>query len=173
MATRTSPPRATLDTIEGFLAQKRIAIVGISHDPKDFSSTLFDEFCRRGYDLVPVNPHLAEVKGRRCFARLQQIQPPVQAAILMTSPAVTETVVEDCAAADIRWVWMYRAAGAGAVSDRAVQFCREQGMHLVPGDCPLMFLTKSGVHRWHGWLRKLTGSYPRRSSSLVPFPRQS
>jgi len=141
-------------------------MAGISHDPASFSATLFDELCRHGYDVVPVNPNLAEVKGRRCFARVQDIQPPVDAALLMTSPEATEKVVNDCAEAHISRVWMYRAAGQGAVSAQAVAFCRERGLRVVPGECPLMFLPHSaGIHRFHGFLRKITRSYPRHASS--------
>ncbi|MGA7473677.1 MAG: CoA-binding protein, partial [Candidatus Sulfotelmatobacter sp.] len=102
---------APLEVIENFMAQKRIAIAGISHDPKDFSRQLFDELCRRGYDVVPVNPNVTEVEGRPCFARVQDIQPPVDAALLMTSPQATDTVVSDCAAAGIQRIWMYQATG--------------------------------------------------------------
>jgi predicted CoA-binding protein len=158
--------RASLGTIEDFLAQKRIAMAGISRDPANFSVKLFEELCRRGYDVVPVNPNAAEVQGRQCFARVQDIQPPVEAVLLMTSPEATETVVNDCAVAGIRRVWMYRAAGKGSVSSKAVQFCRERGIQLVPGQCPFMFLPDTaGVHRFHGFVRKITGRYPRRASS--------
>jgi predicted CoA-binding protein len=153
--------RASLETINDFLAQKRIAMVGVSHDPKDFSVALFQEFCRRGYDVVPVNPNVSEVLGRPCFARVQDIQPPVGAAILMTSPAITDAVVRGCAQAGIRRVWMYRAGGQGAVSAEAVQFCRAKGIAVVPGECPFMFFPKAGFHRIHGFIRKITGSYPR------------
>ena len=60
--------RASLDIIEDFLAQKRIAIAGISRNSATDSARLFEEFIRRGYDVVPVNPNTAQVRGRRCFA---------------------------------------------------------------------------------------------------------
>ena len=155
-----------LETIEEFLAQKRIAMPGISRDPANFSVKLFEELCRRGYDVVPVNPNMADVQGRRCFARVQDIQPPAEAALLMTSPEATETVVNDCAEAGIRRVWMYRAGGKGSVSAKAVAFCRERGMQVVPGQCPFMFLPDAaGFHRFHGFVRKITGRYPRRAAS--------
>ncbi len=158
--------RASLETIEDFLAQKRIAMAGISRDPTSDSVKLFEELCCRGYDVVPVNPNTAEVQGRRCFARVQDIQPPVDAVLLMTSPEATETVVHDCAEAGIRRVWMYRATGKGSVSPKAIAFCREQGMQVVPGQCPFMFLRDAtGVHRFHGFVRKITGRYPRRADS--------
>ena len=94
--------RASQEVIEDFLAQKRIAMAGISRDPANFSVKLFEELCRRGYDVVPVNPNTAEIEGRRCFACVQDIYPPVEGVLLMTSPEATETVVNDCAEAGIR-----------------------------------------------------------------------
>jgi predicted CoA-binding protein len=154
----------TLKTIEDFLSQKRIAMVGISRDPASDSGKLFEELCRRGYDIVPVNPNASEVQGRRCFARVQDIQPPVEAALLMTSPEATETVVHDCAETGIRRVWMYRGTGKGSVSAKAIAFCQERGIQVVPGECPFMFLPDTaGFHRFHGFVRKITGRYPRRT----------
>jgi deazaflavin-dependent oxidoreductase (nitroreductase family) len=153
----------SLETIEDFLNQERVALVGLSRDPAGFSLKLFEELCRRGYDVVPVNPNTADMQGRRCYARVQDIQPPVDGAILMTSPATTDTIVRDCAEAGIRRVWMYRAAGKGAVSPRAVKFCEERGIQVVPGQCPFMFWPDAATgHRVHGFIRKITGRYPRR-----------
>jgi uncharacterized protein len=152
----------SLETIEAFLAQKRIAMVGISREPKSISVALFEELCRRGYDIVPVNPKAPSVNGHRCFARVQDIDPPVTAALLMTSPQITESVVADCFAAGIKQVWMYRAGGNWAVSAKALEFCNTKGMEVIPGQCPFMFLPgAAGVHRFHGFIRKITGRYPR------------
>ena len=157
---------ASMEAIQDFLAQKRIAMVGISSQPRDFSVDLFNELCRRGYDVVPVNPNASEAQGRRCFAHIQEIQPPVSAALLMTSPAATDDVVRDCAAAGIRRIWMYRAGNIGAVSEQAVRFCRDRGIEVIPGECPFMFLAGAAFyHRVHGLIRKLTGSYPRKSAA--------
>ena len=154
----------SLEAIDDFLAQKRIAMVGISREPSSFSVTLFEELCRRGYDVVPVNPKTPNVLGNLCFARVQDIQPPVAGALLMTSPDVTDKVVCDCAEAGIPRVWIYRAVGKGAVSKRAVAFCRERGIAVIPGQCPFMFLPDTaGFHRFHGFIRKVTGRYPQRT----------
>ena len=152
----------SLEAVQNFLAQKRIAMVGVSRQPRDFSVSLFNELCRRGYDVVPVNPNASEVQGRRCYARVQEVQPPVAAALLMTSSTATNEVVRDCAAAGVRRIWMYRAGGKGAVSEEALRFCRSHNMEVVPGECPFMFLTHAGALHWiHGCIRKLTGHYPR------------
>ena len=155
-------PTPSLETIEDFLAQRRIAMIGVSRNPKDLSSMLFEELRKRGYDMVPVNPKAGQVLGQACFARVQEIQPPVDAALLMTNAEVTDTVVSDCAAAGIRRIWMYRAGGKGAVSKKAVEFCHEHGIQVVPGQCPFMFLPGiGGVHKFHGFVRKIIGRFPK------------
>ncbi len=147
--------------IDDFLAQKRLAVVGVSRNPQDFTRILFDELRTRGYDLVPVNASASEIAGLRCYAHVQDISPPVDGALLFTPPAVTEQVVRECAAAGIKRIWMHRGAGTGAVSPEAVAFCNANGMTVVPGFCPYMFLPKSGcVHRAHGFFMKLAGKYP-------------
>ena len=157
-------PQASLDTIQDFLAQKRVAIIGVSHDPHNLSILLAKELINRGYEVVPVNPKLPVVLGRKCYARVQDVEPPVDAALLMTSPEVTDTVVQDCSEAGIHRIWMYRGGGQGAVSEKAIEFCQRHAITVIPGECPYMFLPKSGgIHSFHGFLRKLFGRYPHSS----------
>jgi len=155
-------PTPPLETIEEFLAQKRIAMIGVSRNPKDFSAVLFEEFRNRGYEMVAVNPNTSEVLGQRCFARILDVQPPVDTALLMTASKITDEVVSGCAQAGIRRIWMYRAGGTGAVSLSAMSFCQEHGIQVIPGQCPFMFLPDSGgIHKFHGFFRKITGRYPK------------
>jgi uncharacterized protein len=151
----------TIAEVRDFLNLRRIALIGVSRDPKDFSRVLFRELCERGYDMVPVNPSADELEQKRCFARLQEIEPPVQGALLMTPPQETDRVVRDCVETGIRYVWMHRGGGQGSVSGEAVDVCRQQGIHLVEGYCPFMFLSRTPFfHRVHGFLLKVTGTYP-------------
>lgn len=151
----------TIQNIQDFLSLKRLAVVGVSRNPRDFTRTLFRELQGRGYDVVPVNPNLSEVEGLPCLPHVQDVSPPVEGALLLTQPSVTDLVVRECAQAGVRRVWMYRAAGAGAVSRGAVAFCQSNGIDLVEGECPFMFLQgASWPHRLHGFCRKVLGRYP-------------
>ncbi len=157
--------RVTRQEIAAFLSHKRIAAIGVSRNPTDFTCNLVREFRKQGYEVIPVNPAADELEGARCFERVQDIERAVAAALVLTSPAATESVVRDCVAAGITHIWMYGtsgAGGAGAVSQAAVDFCREHSVKVVIGECPFMFLPKAGFpHRVHGFIRKITGSYPR------------
>ncbi|HUB82166.1 MAG TPA: CoA-binding protein [Bryobacteraceae bacterium] len=151
-----------LTQIQTFLGRKRFAVVGVSRDPRDFTRTLFHELQNRDYDVIPVNPAVPDIAGVPCYARVTDIEPPVDGALLLTKPEQTERVVRECRDAGIRDIWMYRGGGNGAVSPRAVEFCRANGMSVVAGECPFMYLPRTQwYHRVHGFCRKLTGSYPK------------
>jgi predicted CoA-binding protein len=157
----SAPPRTTREQIVQFLAQKRFAAVGVSRKPQDFSRMLVMEFQRRGYEVIPVNPGVAELEGKKCYPTVQAVDPPVSAALLLTSPEITERVVEDCVAAGVTQLWMHRASGRGAVSISAVETCRRHGISVIAGECPFMFFPQTGFpHRIHGLIRKIFGTFP-------------
>ena len=145
----------SLQLIQEFLAQKRFAFVGVSRQPKDFSRSLFRAFRERGYDVIPVHPAAGEVEGVACSGGVQDIQPPVDTVLFLTPPRLTEVLLQDCAEAGIRRVWLYRSSSA------AIQFCREYGIAAVHDECPFMFFPEAGwFHRFHGFVKKISGSYP-------------
>ena len=150
-----------LADIEHFLGKKRLVVVGVSHNPKDFTRSLFRELRKRGYDLAPVNPAVSEIDGIPCVARLSDVRPPVEAALLLTAPQVTGAVVVECAQAGVETVWMYRAVGAGAVNPEAVRLCKSKGIRVIAGECPYMFLPDAGFpHSMHRFIKRALGAYP-------------
>lgn len=142
-----------------FLGCRRIAVVGLSRDPRSISRAAADELRRRGYEVFPVNPQGGEaVDGLRCVPRVQDISPPAEAALLFTPPAVSEQVVRDCAEANVRHVWMHRGMGRGAASAAAVAYCRSHDIDVVTDTCVFMHLPQAGfVHRAHAWGRRVLG----------------
>lgn len=137
-----------------FLELSRIALVGVSRDPRDFSRMVLRELLERGYDPVPVNPALSEVEGRRCWARVGEVTPPVRGALLLTPPARSADAVRDCLAAGVRELWLHRGAGAGASSPEALGILQAAGVEPVTDLCPFMALSGAGwFHRVHGWFR--------------------
>jgi predicted CoA-binding protein len=139
---------------KSFLDHRRLAVVGVSRDPKSFSRALFHELVAKGYDVVPVNPAAGSVEGVACVASVRDVHPPVEGAILLTPASATADAVRDCSFAGIRRVWLHQGIGPGAASDEALEACREHGLETVTGFCPFMFLPGSAwIHRAHGWWR--------------------
>ncbi len=153
---------ASLEDITKFLECKRVAFVGVSRDPQHFSRSLLREFLAKGYDPLPVNPQATEIDGRRCFARVSDITPPVEAALLMTgAPEATGQAVRECTQAEICNICIYKVVHDGDNHERAMEFCRQRGTAVVEGYCPFMFLPHPGlVHRVHRFLMKVAGNYP-------------
>jgi predicted CoA-binding protein len=148
--------------INEFLSHKRIALVGVSRNNQEFGNMLYRDMRRLGYDAVPVNPSAETIEGDRCYARVQDIAPGVDAALLLTAPALNERVVADCAEAGIKWVWFYGVSDRSAENAKAITFCREHGIEVIPGFCPYMFLEGVHVgHRMHSWVARLVGMAPR------------
>jgi len=151
-------------TIEDFLSQPRLALVGVSRDPKDLSRLILRELERHGHEIVAVTKQGDSVAERPSFRSVRDLPvagdaPPVDGVIVMVPARDCASVVADCIAMHVPRVWIHRGVGAGSVSAAASMLAREHGLALVDGECPLMFLG-GGVHAAHGTLRRLAGTYP-------------
>jgi predicted CoA-binding protein len=144
-----------------FLAQKRIAIVGVTRDPKGWGRTLYDEFKKRGYDTYAVNPNAPSIEGIPCYASLSKLPTKVDGVLLAVPPEITDQVVREVAELGIPRVWMHKGAGTGAVSESAIQFCKEQNIATVYGVCPFMYFQPQGFgHKMHYTFAKWFGGLP-------------
>ncbi len=121
---------------------------------------LFKEYLRRGYEPIGVNPNVNEIEGQPCFARIEDVVPRPDAVLLMTSPKLSENLLQDCRKAGIPNVWIYGYSGKSTVSPLAISELRSVGIRIVNGECPFMFFPKNGFHWIHGFVRKVMHSYP-------------
>jgi uncharacterized protein len=123
-----------------FLANKRVAITGVSRTPKDHgSNTVYKRLRQRGYEVFAVNPNADEVEGDPCYQDLKSIPGGVQAVVIGTRPEIAEETMRECDELGITQVWMHRGPGAGSVSDAATQYGRQHGITVIDGGCPCMF----------------------------------
>jgi predicted CoA-binding protein len=147
-----------------FLAHKRIAVTGVSRDPKTHGSNVV--YCRlreRGYDVVAVNPNAEVVEGDRCYPDLHSIPDGVEAVVIGTKPERAEATMLECAELGITHVWMHRGPGAGSVSSAAAEYGRAHGIAVIDGGCPCMFgPTADRGHKAMRSFLTLTGNVPRR-----------
>lgn len=147
--------------IEDFFACRRVAVAGVSRNEKDFSRVLFRDLANRGYDVIPINPAAKEIDGRQCYASVAEIHDPVDGVLIMTSSDRSIDVVRDSILAGIPRVWFYASITKGAVDERAVEDARDAGMTVIAGECPFMFLPKSGwYHGLHKLVRIALGNAP-------------
>jgi hypothetical protein len=147
-----------------FLANKRIAVTGVSRHPASHGSNIvYQRLRERGYQVFAVNPNADEVEGDTNYHDLESIPGGVEAVVIGTRPETAEATMRDCAELGITHVWMHRSVGTGSVSEAAADYGRKHGIKVIDGGCPLMFApTADAGHRAMRWVCILAGNVPRR-----------
>jgi hypothetical protein len=151
------------DAASEFLANKRIAVTGVSREPKSHGSNIVYRRLRdRNYEVFAVNPNADEVEGDRSYHDLRSISDGVDAVVIGTKPETAEQTMHECAELGIRHVWMHRGPGGGSVSPAAADYGREHGIAVIDGGCPCMFgETADFGHRAMKVILTLSGNVPR------------
>lgn len=146
-----------------FLACHRIAVTGVSRNPKSHgSNVVFDRLVERGYEVIPINPNATEVGGRTAYPNLAAVPGGVEAVVIGTRPEHALETVREAAELGITKVWMHRSIDAGSVDPEAVRYGRAHGVQVIDGGCPLMFdPAADGAHKVMCGFLKLTGKVPR------------
>jgi uncharacterized protein len=123
-----------------FLADRRVAVTGVSRNPKGHgSNTVYQRLRERGYEVFAVNPNARQVEGDACYPNLASITGGVDAVVIGTRPETAEATMRECADLGIKHVWMHRGPGAGSVSATAAEYGRAHGVTVIDGGCPCMF----------------------------------
>jgi predicted CoA-binding protein len=157
-------PTTLEDKVDDFLAQKRIAVVGVSrnngHHPA--GNLIYRRLKKGGHDVFAVNPNMQTFDGDRCYPDLPSIPGGVDGAVIVTRPDLTERIVHQCSDAGVRRVWMHRSLAKGSsVSPAAVEYCREHDISVIAGACPMMYGDGADFgHTCMRWIVKLTGGLP-------------
>ena len=152
------------DATTTFLASKRVAVTGVSRNPKAHASNVvYKRFRERGYEVFAVNPNADEVERDRCYHDLRSIPGGVDAVVIATGPAVAEQTMRECAELGITQVWMHRGPGGGSVSPAATEYGRAHGITVIDGGCPCMFGKTADVgHKLMRPFFRLSGHVPRK-----------
>jgi predicted CoA-binding protein len=151
------------DAASEFLANKRVAVTGVSRHPKDHgSNVVYKRLRERGYDVFAVNPNVDEIEGDRCYHDLRSIPGGVDAVVIATKPETAEDTMRECDDLGIEHVWMHRGPGHGSVSEAAAEYGRQHGIAVIDGGCPCMFNpTADFGHKVMRVMFKLNGNVPK------------
>ena len=121
--------------IREFLDKDNIfAVVGASRDPKKYGHQVYADLRKSDYKVYPVNPNAYEILGDKCYPRLEELPEKPDVADLVVPPKVTEEVVKTCKKIGVDKVWMQ----PGSESEKAIDFCKENGIKVVHGVCVMI-----------------------------------
>ncbi len=117
------------ERIQAFLAADSFAVVGASVDRSKYGNKVLRCYQQHGRTVHPINPRAEVVEGLKAYPTLAALPAPVPAISVITSPAITEQVVRDAAAAGVQHIWMQ----PGAESDAAIRLAEELGLSVIAG----------------------------------------
>ncbi|MEW5938675.1 MAG: CoA-binding protein [Chloroflexota bacterium] len=157
---------AKLDNlVRDFLAQMKIAVVGVSDQRETGCNLAYKKFKDNGYQVFAINPRMSTYDGAPCYPDLKSVPERPEAVFILANPKVTDQIVQQCADLGVKHVWMHcmmgtkpgLAAGMTSVSREAVETCRRNGIAVIPGACPNQFLKPDFGHAMMRGMWRLFG----------------
>jgi len=141
-------------TINQFLTSKKIAIAGVSRDPRKFGNVLYWTLVKKGYDVYPINPNADTIEGNICY-HLEELPEDIKSLLVATSKNDTESVIKDAIEKGFKNIWIQN----GSETEAAINLAKEKEINLVTHCCILMYAEPKGFHRLHEMVSKLIGKY--------------
>jgi uncharacterized protein len=146
--------------VDDFLAQKTLAIVGVSRDNKKvhFGNSAYKDLSAKGYKMFIVHPSGEMIEGQQSYPSLKSLPDKVGGVLVVVPPAQAEKVVQEAHEAGINQIWLQQ----GAESQVAIQYGQDNGMNVVYGKCIMMFAQPMAFfHKPHRWVMGLLGQLPK------------
>jgi len=136
--------------VDDFLAQRHVAFVGVSRSSKEFANAVYRHLRDGGRTLYPVHRDETTIEGDPAYRTLADVPQPLDGVVVMVPAAAMTGVVRAAIDRGVPRVWLHRGLGQRPVPDKAVALCREHGVDVVDGACPLMFAEPVGAfHKAH------------------------
>ena len=122
-----------LKTVHPFLSKHyRYAVVGASRNPAKFGYIVFFDLLHANFAVTPVNPKLKELGGVKAVARLQDLRPRPDVAVVIVRPEAGLTVLDDAVAAGMKKLWFQPGAESAEIREKAGKL----GLEIVAdGSC--------------------------------------
>ena len=146
------------EVIDNFLASKKIAIAGISRNPKKFGYKVFTALKEKGYELFPVNPHADSIDGIKSYPDVNSLPADCKSLLIMTKRDHTDKLVSDAIAKGIQNLWIQQMSE----TKTAIELAKEKNVNLVYRECIFMYAEPvKGAHAFHRFMKKLFGNLPK------------
>lgn len=110
---------------------KTIAVVGLSPRPERTSHRIARRLLDLGYTVIPVRPGVAEILGRKAYARLADVAEKIDLVDVFRNSAGAGGVVDDCIALKLPAVWLQE----GVVDEAAARRAQDAGLTVVMDRC--------------------------------------
>ena len=110
---------------------RNVAMVGASADPQKPSNVVFRYLTVHGYNVVPVNPTIAEVYGQKCYPSLSAIPGKIEVVDVFRKSEDVPLIVDEAIKIGAKAVWMQE----GIVNEAAAKKAEASGLLVVMDKC--------------------------------------
>jgi predicted CoA-binding protein len=141
--------------LEQFFSSPTYAVVGVSTNREKYGNIVYRYLRDKNFPVYPINPHLTEVEGNRCFASVSELPDDVKSVVLVVPPSATEQVVRDCKTKSINAVWMQ----PGAESVAAIEFARQNSIAAIYDACVMVVVSPAKSFSDVNWLLEKLNEY--------------
>ena len=110
---------------------RNVAMVGASANPEKPSNIVFRYLTTHGYNVIPVNPTIKEVEGKKCYANLSAIPEKVEVVDIFRRSEDIPPIVDEAIKIGAKAVWMQE----GIINDAAAEKANSAGLLVVMDKC--------------------------------------
>ncbi|MBI5437645.1 MAG: bifunctional acetate--CoA ligase family protein/GNAT family N-acetyltransferase [Nitrosomonadales bacterium] len=124
-------------------APKSVAVFGASDRPDSVGQIVFQNMLESGFQgaLYPINSKNPEVQGKRAYARISDINEPVELAVIATPPRSVPGIIEECGVHGVKAAVIITAgfgetgAAGAALEKELLEAARRYKIRLVGPNC--------------------------------------
>ncbi len=160
-------PPMTRARIEGFVAQRRLALVGVSTSGRKYGNFALKDLRKRGYEVSVVHPTAEKIGEDECFPSLKALEGQIDGVVICVPSTAAVGVLDDAAAIGLEHVWLQQ----GSASDELLAHAAKLGLNPVRGRCILMYAPPVGpLHGVHRFFAGVFGTLWPKEQQALPAP---
>ncbi|EKT62048.1 CoA-binding protein [Providencia burhodogranariea] len=136
---------ASQEIVEILRSVNTIALVGASDKKNRPSYEVMEYLLEQGYTVIPVSPKLAgqTLLGQKVYAKLSDIQQPIDMVDVFRNAEAAVGVAEEAAAINAKVLWLQKEV----ISEEAKQIALAAGMKFVMDKCPKQEIPALGLEK--------------------------
>ncbi len=144
--------------IEKFLEPKKLAIAGVSRNPKKFGYQVFRDLKAGGYEVYPVNPNADKINGDKCYKSIKDLPADIKSILILTPKKETDNALREAINKGILNIWVQQMSE----TKDTIKIAEEYQKEIIHRKCIFMFAEPvAGVHNFHRFILKLFGMLPK------------
>ena len=119
--------------IKNTYRMKNIAVVGMSKNEEKAGHFVPKYLIEHGYNIIPVNPTITEVLGRKSYTRIADIREKIDIVDIFRRSEDVPAVIDDALSKkdEIKVIWMQ----SGIYNENAETKAKQHGMDVIYNRC--------------------------------------